>query len=92
MLNEDWKKMDEKSMASIFILLSQNVLFNISNEKTTKEVWDKLQNMYQKASAANKIFIMKKLYKRKMKEGTAMLNHINDLNTLLCQATSVGMT
>ena len=27
-----------------------------------------------------------------MKEGTTMSNHINDLNTLLCQATSVGMT
>ena len=35
---------------------------------------------------------MKKLYKLKMKEGTAISNHINDLNTLLCQATSVGMT
>lgn len=34
---------------------------------------------------------MKKLYKLKMKEGTAMSNHINDLNTLLCQASSVGM-
>ena len=92
MLNEDWQKTDEKAMASIFLSLSQNVLFNVSNEKTTKEVWDKIQNMYQKVSAANKIFIMKKLYKLKMKEGTAMSNHINDLNTLLCQATSVGMT
>ena len=67
MLNEDWKKTDEKAMSSIFLLLSQNVLFNISNEKTMKEVWVKLQNMYQTASAANKIFIIKKLYKLKMK-------------------------
>ena len=92
MSNEDWQKTDEKAMASIFLSLSQNVLFNVLNEKTAKEVWDKLQNMYQTASAANKIFIMKKLYKLKMKEGTAMSNHINDLNTLLCQETSVGMT
>ena len=28
----------------------------------------------------------------KMKDGTAMSNHINDLNTFLCQATLVGMT
>ena len=92
MSNEDWQKIDEKAMASIFLSLAKNVLFNVSNEKSTKEVWDKLQNMYQTASAANKIFIMKKLYKLKMKEGTAMSNHINDLNTLLCQASSVGMT
>ena len=84
MSNEDWQKMDEKAMASIFLSLAKNVLFNVSNEKSTKEVWDKLQNMYQTASAANKIFVMKKLYKLKMKEGTAMSNHINELNTLLC--------
>ena len=65
MSNEDWEKMDEKAMASIFLSLAKNVLFNVSNEKSTKEVWDKLQNMYQMESVANKIFIMKKLYKLK---------------------------
>jgi len=34
---------------------------------------------------------MKKLYKLKMKDGIAMSNHINELNTLLCQAHSIGM-
>ena len=48
--------------------------------------------MYEMTSAANKIFIMKKLYKLKMKDGTAMSNHIYDLSTLLCQPTLVGMT
>ena len=47
--------------------------------------------MYEMTSTANKIFIMKKLYKLKMKDGTAMSNHINELNTLLCQAHSIGM-
>ena len=84
MSDEVWNKTDEKAMAEIFLSLSENVLFNVNNEKTTKEVWDKLHSMYQTASAANKIFIMKKLYKLKMKEGSAMSNHINELNTLLC--------
>ena len=47
--------------------------------------------MYEMASAANKIFIMKQLYKLKMKDETVMSNHINDLNTFLCQAIFVGM-
>ncbi len=42
MSNEDWEKMDEKAMASIFLSLAKNVLVNVSNEKSTKEVWDKL--------------------------------------------------
>ena len=91
MSEEDWTKTDEKAMAEILLSLSANVLFNVNNETSTKAVWDKLHSMYQTASAANKIFIMKKLYKLKMKEGTAMSNHINELNTLLCQAHSIGM-
>ena len=47
--------------------------------------------MYQMAYVANKKFIMKKLYKLKMKDGTSMPNHINELNTLLCQEKSIGM-
>lgn len=62
MSNEDWQKMDEKAMASIFLSLAKDVLFNVSNKKSTKKVWDKLQNMYQTTSTANKIFIMKKLF------------------------------
>lgn len=91
MTDETWNKTNEKAMAEIFLSLSVNVLFNVNNEKTTKEVWDKLHSMYQTASAANTIFIMKNLYKLKIKDGIAMSNHINELNTLLCQAHSIGM-
>ena len=91
MINETWNKANRKEMEEIFLSLSKNVLFNVNNEKTTKEVWDKLHSMYQMASATNKNFIMKKLYKLKMKEGSAMSNHINELNNLLCQEHSIGM-
>lgn len=76
----------------IFLLLSNNVLFSVTVESTTKEVWDRLTSMYAMASTTNKVFIMKKLYKLKMKEGGIMANHINEFNTLISQANSVGMT
>ena len=58
-----------------------------------RQTWlDYLQSTYGITLAANKIFITKKLYKLKMKGGTMMSNHMNNLNTLLWKATSVGMT
>jgi hypothetical protein len=75
--------MDMKARANIFLSLSNNVLFNVSIEKTTKELWEKLSNMYEIASASNKVFIMKKLYNLKMREGGIMSNHLNEFNTLV---------
>lgn len=89
MADEDFVKLVR---ASIFLSLSNNVLFNVTGDATTKEVWDRLSAMYEMASTTNKVFIMKRLYKLKMKEGCAMANHINEFNTLISQATSVGMT
>lgn len=92
MAGEEQEKLDKKARAAIFISLSNNVLFNVMGEATTKDVWDKLTAMYEIASATNKVFIMKWLYKLKMKEGCAMANHINEFNTLISQTTLVGMT
>ena len=36
--DEDWVKTDDKEKATIFLSLSQNVLFNVHNESTTKKV------------------------------------------------------
>jgi hypothetical protein len=42
------------------------VAFNISKEKTTKELMDALDKLYQKPSASNKVFLMKILFNMKM--------------------------
>ena len=39
-------KTNEKEMTNIFLSFSKNMLFNVNNETSTKEVWDKLQGMY----------------------------------------------
>ena len=46
MSDEDWTKIDEKTMAEIFLSLSANVLFNVNNEMSTKAISDKLHSMY----------------------------------------------
>ena len=89
--DEEWEKLDLKARATIFLALSSNVLFNVSTEKTTKELVEKLSSLYEIPSASNKVFIMKKLYNLKMKEGGVMLNHLNEFNTLASQLISVGI-
>ncbi|WP_369127940.1 hypothetical protein, partial [Corynebacterium pilbarense] len=42
--------------------LSDSVLLNVSEEATTKYLWEKLGKLYQSKSQVNKLFLRKKLY------------------------------
>ncbi|VFQ80704.1 unnamed protein product [Cuscuta campestris] len=78
-------------MSVIRLSLTKNVAFNILKEKTAKGIMDALSNMYEKPSAANKVFLIRELVNTKMKEGTSVTEHINKLNSILARLLSVGI-
>jgi hypothetical protein len=62
--------------------------FNITEcvrEATTKELWDKLGDLYQSKSLVNKLFLWKKLYNLRMKDGDSVTEHLNAFNTVVSQ-------
>ncbi|MCO5580796.1 hypothetical protein L7F22_034667 [Adiantum nelumboides] len=62
--------------------------FNVAEETTTYGVWQKLCSMYEKQSAASQIYWLKKLVELRMKEGTAMSNHLNEFHIIFSQLTA----
>jgi hypothetical protein len=46
--------------------MTMSVAFNILKEKTMKEMMDALAKLYEKPSASNKVFLMKRLFNMKM--------------------------
>jgi hypothetical protein len=38
----EWKKLDRKAKSTIRLYLSYSILLNVSEEATTKDLWDKL--------------------------------------------------
>ncbi|VFQ90194.1 unnamed protein product [Cuscuta campestris] len=91
MSDADWAGLDQKAMSVIRLSLTKNVAFNILKEKTAKEIMEVLCNMYEKPSAANKVFLIRELVNTKMKEGTSVTEHINKLNSILARLLSVGI-
>jgi hypothetical protein len=65
------------------------VAFNISKEKTMKGLMDALAKLYEKPSASNKVFLMKRLFNMNMSEGGSVADHLNDFNTVTNQLSSV---
>ena len=71
--------------------VSDSILLNVSGEATAKALWDKLGTLYQSKSLVNKLFLQKKLYNLRMKDGYSVTEHLNAFNTVVSQLLSVDI-
>ena len=62
MTEEKWKLKDRQALGLIWLTLSRNVAFNIVKENTTSGVLKALSNMYEKPTAINKVYLMRRLF------------------------------
>jgi hypothetical protein len=69
MKDEEWDILDRKALGTIRLSLAASMAFNISKEKTMKGLMDALAKLYEKTSASNKVFLMKRLFNMNMSEG-----------------------
>ena len=58
-------------------------------EKTTVDLMKALSSMYEKPSANNKAYLMKKLFNLKKVEGTPVVQHLNEFNTITNQLSTM---
>eukprot|EP00253_Pinus_taeda_P034028 PITA_34028 len=88
--DEEWKKLDQKAKSTIRLCVSDSVLLNVSGEATMKVLWDKLGTLYQSKSLVNKLFLRKKLYNQRMKDGDSVIEHLNAFNTVVKTTSDEG--
>jgi hypothetical protein len=89
MKDEEWEILDRKALGMIRLSLAVSMAFNISKEKTTKDMMDSFSKLYEKPLASNKVFLMKRLFNMKMSEGGSVADHLNEFNTVTNQLSSV---
>jgi glycyl-tRNA synthetase beta subunit len=87
--DEEYEVLDRKALGTIRLSLEASVAFNISKEKTTKEMMDTLDKLYEKPSESNKVFLMKRLFNMKMSKGGSVVDNLNEFNTVTNQLSSV---
>ena len=91
MNDEEWTLLNRQALGVIRLTLSRNVAFNIAKEKTTVDLMAALSSMYEKPSAFNKVYLMRRLFNLRMMEGVSVAQHLNELNTVTTQLSSVGI-
>lgn len=48
-------------------------------------------SMYEKQPASNKVHLMRRLFNLQMTEGASVAQHVNELNTVSSQPSSIGI-
>ena len=82
--------LDQKAIGAIRLSLASTIAFNVSREKTIKDLMAVLSKMYEKPSASNKVFLTKQLFNLKMADNGSIAGHLNKFNTRTSQLESDG--
>ena len=91
MSNDEWDLLDRKALDNIRLCLALSVAFNITKAKTKEDLMKTLATLYEKPSASNKVFLMKRLFNMKMAECGSIIDRLNDFNTVTSQLSFVGV-
>ena len=91
MKDEEWEVVNRKTLGTIPMCLPSSVAFNISKEKTTESVMSALDKLYEKPSASNKVFLMKRLFNMTMSKGRSIIDHLKEFNMVTSQLSSIGV-
>ena len=82
MTDTEWKILDRKALGTVWLRLAALVALNILKETTTEGLIKALEKLYEKPSASNKVFLMKRFFNMKMSEGGFVADNLNDFNTV----------
>lgn len=82
---EDWSEVDALAHSTIRLHLAKSMYFTVVGEKTSETLWQKLCAICEKETAANKVYLMQKLFELQMKEGGSITSHLNELNIIFSQ-------
>uniref|UniRef100_A0A803NCW4 CCHC-type domain-containing protein n=1 Tax=Chenopodium quinoa TaxID=63459 RepID=A0A803NCW4_CHEQI len=89
MKEDEWKVLDKQALGVIRLTLAKSVAYNVKDVTTTIGVIKALSNMYEKPSAMNKVFLMRRLFEIEMNDSGSAPEYINEFNSIIPQLASV---
>jgi len=85
------KLQDEKAHSLILFSLSDEVLYEVSREKTASALWLKLEKLFMMKSICNKFLLTRCFFGLQMREGTPPKEHFDELNYVLIELYAIDV-
>ncbi|KAL0444706.1 UNVERIFIED_CONTAM: Retrovirus-related Pol polyprotein from transposon TNT 1-94 [Sesamum latifolium] len=74
---------DEFAYSSIILNLSDSVIRKVGNQNSTRELWDKLEELYTESSLPSKLFLLEKFFRYKLDMSKNIDDNIDELTKLI---------
>ncbi|KAK6144479.1 hypothetical protein DH2020_021299 [Rehmannia glutinosa] len=76
MSDEDWEDLDLRAASTIRLCLAKNVLANVHGISNAKELWEKLEALYQAKGISNRLYLKEQFHTLRMNEGSKISDHL----------------
>ena len=91
MSDEDWEDLDLRAASAIRLCLAKNILANVHGISVAKELWEKLEELYQAKGVSNRVYLKEQFHTLRMNEGTTMSDHLSVLNGIVSELETIGV-
>lgn len=85
-----WNKRDARARATIGLSVEKGQLVHIRDKRTAMETWNALKNVHEKDTLTNRVSLYKKIASHRMKTGTKLEDHIDELVSLFQKLCDLG--
>jgi hypothetical protein len=83
--------LDLRAASSIRLCLAKNVLANVQGTSMAKELWEKLEEMYQTKGISNRVYLKEQFHTLRMTEGATISDHLSVLNGIVSELETLGV-
>ncbi|CAL5187691.1 unnamed protein product [Lathyrus oleraceus] len=71
--------------------LAKNILVNVLSRSSSKELWEKLEGLYQGKGISNRLLLKEKFHSLRVDEHTKVFDHISVLNGIISELETIGV-
>lgn len=75
-----WNKKDKKAQALIALTLSDELLENVRDVSSAKEMWESIKNVFERRTLLNKLSAHRKSYTANMTNEESVLKFLNQIH------------
>ena len=82
-IEDGWKKLNRKTIGHIRQWVDQSVFHHVAKEVDAYSLWQKLESLYERKTAQNKAFMIRRLVNLKYKDGNSVVEHLNNFSGIV---------